>query len=73
MESQFQNPVRIVAFNTAEGWARDVTVEIAQAIRDNADRSATELLPGHRDFVDRELDRANRLTNADPIKFLLDL
>jgi hypothetical protein len=26
-------PVRIVAFNTAEGWARDVTEEIAIEIR----------------------------------------
>jgi hypothetical protein len=24
-----QNPVRIVAFNTAEGWSRDVSFEIA--------------------------------------------
>lgn len=27
------NPVRIVAFNTTEGWSRDVTVEIADELR----------------------------------------
>jgi hypothetical protein len=27
--SQYVNPVRIVAFNTAEGWSRDVSFEIA--------------------------------------------
>ena len=29
----YENPVRIVAFNTAEGWSRDVTVEIADEVR----------------------------------------
>jgi hypothetical protein len=28
MEGQYSRPVRIVAFNTAEGWSRDVTAEI---------------------------------------------
>ena len=30
---EYSNPVRIVAFNTAEGWSRDVTVEIADEVR----------------------------------------
>ena len=33
IEDQYQNPVRIVAFNTAEGWSRDVTVDIADELR----------------------------------------
>jgi hypothetical protein len=28
-----KNPVRIVAFNTVEGWSRDVTVDIADELR----------------------------------------
>ena len=27
------NPVRIVAFNTAEGWSRDVRMDIADELR----------------------------------------
>jgi hypothetical protein len=27
------HPVRIVAFNTAEGWSRDVTADIADELR----------------------------------------
>ena len=27
------HPVRIVAFNTSEGWSRDVTVEIVDEVR----------------------------------------
>jgi hypothetical protein len=33
IEGQFANPVRIVAFNTAAGWSRDVTEEIASELR----------------------------------------
>jgi hypothetical protein len=30
---EYNNPVRIVAFNTSEGWSRDVTVDIADEVR----------------------------------------
>ena len=33
LAGEYNNPVRIVAFNTAEGWSRDVTVDIADELR----------------------------------------
>jgi len=33
LDGQYESPVRIVAFNTAEGWSRDVTVDIADDLR----------------------------------------
>ncbi len=33
MDGQYRNPARIVAFNTAEGWSRDVTMDIADELR----------------------------------------
>ena len=33
LDGQYDNPVRIIAFNTAQGWCRDVTVEIADELR----------------------------------------
>jgi hypothetical protein len=33
MDGQYGHPVRIVAFNTAEGWSRDVTKDIADELR----------------------------------------
>ncbi|MET4176276.1 hypothetical protein ABIB99_007396 [Bradyrhizobium sp. LA6.1] len=33
MGGQYECPARIVAFNTTEGWSRDVTVEIADELR----------------------------------------
>jgi len=33
MGDQYKLSVRIVAFNTAEGWSRDVTMDIADELR----------------------------------------
>lgn len=33
LAGEYINPVRIIAFNTAEGWSRDVTVDIADEVR----------------------------------------
>jgi hypothetical protein len=33
LAGEYSHPIRIVAFNTAEGWSRDVTAEIANEVR----------------------------------------
>jgi hypothetical protein len=33
MDGRYNHPLRIVAFNAAEGWCRDVTVDIAHELR----------------------------------------
>jgi len=33
LDGQYEEPVRIVAFNTAQGWSRDVTVDIVDELR----------------------------------------
>jgi hypothetical protein len=63
IEGQYNDPVRIVAFNTAEGWARDVTEDIAREIHGRVERSADEISPGLRDFLDREVGRTKRLAS----------
>jgi hypothetical protein len=50
LEGQYSSPVRIVAFNTAERWSRDVTDEIAAELAQAcADRGETP--PSIADFV----------------------
>jgi hypothetical protein len=34
LSGQYSHPLRIVAFNTAERWSRDVTEDIARELRD---------------------------------------
>lgn len=33
LDSQYNNPVRVVGFNTAEGWALDVSEDVAHELR----------------------------------------
>jgi hypothetical protein len=50
LEGQYSSPVCVVAFNTAEGWSRDVTDEIAAELAQAcADRD--EMSPSIADFI----------------------
>ena len=33
LDGQYSNPVRVIAFNTAEGWSRDVSEDVAHELR----------------------------------------
>jgi hypothetical protein len=37
INGEYSNPVRVVAFNIAEGWSRDVTENIAEAVLERGD------------------------------------
>ena len=50
LEGQYDNPIRIVAFNTAEGWSRDVTEEIAND-RQDARWDRSELPAAIEEFI----------------------
>jgi hypothetical protein len=63
MSGGYNNPMQILAFNTAEGWARDVTEEIVREIRDRAEREGVDLSPGLREFIDDEIARAKRFSS----------
>jgi hypothetical protein len=51
---QYSDPYQIVAFNTAEGWSRDVTEDVARDILDKSIREDIELRGPARDLVERE-------------------
>ena len=46
LEGQHSNPVSIFAFNAAEGWARDVSEDVADEIRHRCDLQGAEV-PAH--------------------------
>jgi hypothetical protein len=51
LNGEYRRPLRVVAFNIAEGWARDVTHEVATRLLElSADRV---LSASARDFVER--------------------
>jgi hypothetical protein len=58
MSGQYSDPVRVVAFNTAEGWSQDVSSEIAQELRRRCDLQMRDVPSSIQDFVegrDRQL------------------
>ena len=54
LTGQFNNPVRVVAFNTSEGWSRDVSEDVArEVVRRLAGR---RLAASSRKFVEAYVD-----------------
>src|ERR1044072_5556486 len=53
LSGQFNNPIRVVAFNTAEGWARDASEDIAQLVIEAARVRNKDLSEGARRFYER--------------------
>ena len=39
LDGQYSNPVRVVSFNTAEGWSRDISANVAGELRRRCDCS----------------------------------
>jgi hypothetical protein len=62
MSGQYSNPVRVVAFNTAEHWADDVSEDIAREIFRSGDLGGFDPPPSIEAFVDRHLGSDQQLT-----------
>ena len=52
---QHSNPVRVIAFNTAQGWSRDVSEEIASELADLIAFDDRDTPPWLEDFIERHL------------------
>jgi hypothetical protein len=55
-EGQYKRPLRVIAFNTAEGWSRDVTEDIARDMLDAAMLAGQPLTRSGREFIERASD-----------------
>jgi hypothetical protein len=53
MTGQYSDPVRVVAFNTAQGWSRDVTNDIADELAKWFSERDREIPPTLEDFIQR--------------------
>ena len=62
LEGQYNNPIRVVAFNTAEGWSQDVSEDIAQELRRRCDLQLRDAPSSIQDFVERHEGNGRQLT-----------
>ena len=52
LTGQFNNPVRVVAFNTSEGWSRDVSEDFAREVVKRVAERGRQLASNSRHFVE---------------------
>ena len=62
ISGQYDNPVRVIAFNADERWAEDVSVDDARAIMRRLGLAGDELPSSLEGFVDRHLGADLQLT-----------
>ena len=66
MDGQYHDPIRVVAFNTSEGWSRDVSREIADLIVEDCKRDGFEIPPFLRVFVEQHRGSRSVKQNSPP-------
>jgi hypothetical protein len=59
LNGEYSNPMRVVAFNIAEGWSRDVTEDIAEAVLERGETEGHLSEPAKR-FVECVLGQVQR-------------
>jgi hypothetical protein len=62
IDGQYNDPERVVAFNTVEGWSRDVSAIVAREVRRRCDLKAEDVPSTVQDFVERHEGRERQLT-----------
>src|ERR1700730_10836786 len=62
MSGQYSDPVRVVAFNTAEHWSEDASEDVAREILRRLDLAGRELPSSIQAFVDSHLGLDRQLT-----------
>lgn len=68
LNGQFKNPIRVVAFNTAEKWSEDVSVDVAQELRRRCDEQGCDIPFFLQDFVNRYQGRYRDIQLPLPIR-----
>jgi hypothetical protein len=53
LSAQYNNPIRVVAFNTEERWSEQVSEDVAHELRRRCDLEARAMPTSSQDFVER--------------------
>jgi hypothetical protein len=70
LSGQFKSPVRVVGFNTAEGWSQDVSADVARELRRRCDEQMRDVPFFLQDFVDRYEGRYRDVQLPLPIRLV---
>jgi hypothetical protein len=62
LDGQYSDPVRIIAFNVADGWSRDISAQVAAELRRRCDLQLRDVPSSIQDFVERHEGRSRQLS-----------
>jgi hypothetical protein len=68
LSGEYSNALRVVAFNTIEGWSRDVSEDIASEVLERAFDADDSLLEGTRRFIDRHVTPGEKRPPAPSVR-----
>jgi hypothetical protein len=68
LSGQYANALRVIAFNTAEGWSRDVSEDVAGEVLERAFDADDNLLEGTERFIDRHLTPGEKRPPAPSVR-----
>ncbi|MBR0931631.1 hypothetical protein JQ561_33900 [Bradyrhizobium diazoefficiens] len=67
LSGQYAYPLRIVCFNAIEGWSRDATSDVADALSERIANSDAEVSQALQDFIEANATRPFNLQLALPL------
>ena len=67
---QFHNPIRIVGFNTSDGWSQDVSADVAQELRLRCDLQGLDVPFYLEAFVERYEGRYHDVQLPLPMRMI---
>jgi hypothetical protein len=68
LSGQYSNALRVVAFNTAEGWSRDVSEDIAGDVLERAFDADDNLSEDTKRFIDRHMAPGEKRPPAPSVR-----
>jgi hypothetical protein len=70
LSGQYNDPIRVVAFNTSEKWSEDVSVDIARELRQRCDHQMRDIPFFLQEFVDRNEGRYHDIQLPLPMRLV---
>jgi hypothetical protein len=68
LSGQYSNALRVIAFNTAEGWSRDVSEDIAGEVLERAFDADDNLGEDTKRFIDRHVTAGEKRPPAPSVR-----
>lgn len=70
LEGQYQNPVRVIGFNTSEKWSEDVSTDVALELRQRCDLQLRDVPFYLEEFMERYEGRYHDIQLPLPIRLV---